>query len=217
MNDALRMQISAYVDGELPENETELLLRRLSQDAALRQEAAHFLEIGRLLRREAQVPGLDGLRGRIAVELGDEQASPAGEPAAGRPRYLKPMAGFAIAASVALLALFGVRQVDVPSAADVDDADSLAAKANEAPSYTQPAVDRVPDNRLLDEMRWRHADSSESGSVDILTRFATLEIREEERQRVDPVTHPLSADDEDSAGSSEEDIGASAPERLLEE
>ena len=38
MNDALKIQISAFVDGELPENESELLLRRLSQDIALRQQ-----------------------------------------------------------------------------------------------------------------------------------------------------------------------------------
>ena len=39
MNDAIKMQISAFVDGELPDNECELLLRRLSHDAELRQQA----------------------------------------------------------------------------------------------------------------------------------------------------------------------------------
>ena len=43
MNEALRMQISAFVDGELPDNESELLLRRLSQDAVLRQQVGHEL------------------------------------------------------------------------------------------------------------------------------------------------------------------------------
>ena len=32
MNEGIEMQISAFVDGELPENEAELLLRRMSQD-----------------------------------------------------------------------------------------------------------------------------------------------------------------------------------------
>ena len=40
MNEALKMQISAFIDGELPENEAELLLRRLNQDAAMRQQVA---------------------------------------------------------------------------------------------------------------------------------------------------------------------------------
>ena len=44
---------SPFVDGELPDNESELLLRRLSQDAALRQQVAEYLEIGRLVARNA--------------------------------------------------------------------------------------------------------------------------------------------------------------------
>ena len=72
MNDALRIQISAFVDGELPDNESELLLRRLSQDALLRQQVAEYLEIGRLMRNDQQIAGMDGLRGRISAALGDE-------------------------------------------------------------------------------------------------------------------------------------------------
>jgi negative regulator of sigma E activity len=44
------MQVSAFVDGELPENEAELLVRRLSQDAVLRQQVAEYLAIGRIRR-----------------------------------------------------------------------------------------------------------------------------------------------------------------------
>ena len=50
MNDALRMQISAFVDGELPENESELLLRRLSQDIELRNLVEDYMRIGQGLR-----------------------------------------------------------------------------------------------------------------------------------------------------------------------
>ena len=50
MNEAIRMQLSAFVDGELPENEAEMLLRRLSQDVELRQQVAEFMAIGRALR-----------------------------------------------------------------------------------------------------------------------------------------------------------------------
>ena len=72
MNEGLEMQISAFVDGELPDNEAELLLRRLSQDAVMRQQVARYLEIGRLIRQDKDVPGVDKLRGRIAAALGDE-------------------------------------------------------------------------------------------------------------------------------------------------
>ena len=61
MNDAIRMQLSAYVDGELPENEAELLLRRMSQNVELRREVAEFLAIGRMLRGEPGIAGADRL------------------------------------------------------------------------------------------------------------------------------------------------------------
>ena len=38
------MQVSAFVDGELPENEAELLVRRLSQDALLRNRSPSTLQ-----------------------------------------------------------------------------------------------------------------------------------------------------------------------------
>src|SRR5690606_34329775 len=106
MNDALRMQVSAFVDGELAENETELLLRRLSQDAALRQLVAQYLTIGRALRGEREIPGMADLRGRIAAALGEEQPSET-LPATAGPgfRWLRPVAGMAVAATVAGLAL----------------------------------------------------------------------------------------------------------------
>ena len=71
MNDAIKMQISAFVDGELPENEAELLLRRLSHDHELRQVAASYLAMGRLLRGEHSLVGMERLRARIAAELED--------------------------------------------------------------------------------------------------------------------------------------------------
>jgi negative regulator of sigma E activity len=72
MNDAIKMQISAFVDGELPQNEAELLLRRLCQDRELRQQAAEYLAMGRVMRGERVVAGLDKLRGRIAGALDDQ-------------------------------------------------------------------------------------------------------------------------------------------------
>ena len=69
MNDAIKMQISAFVDGELPDAEADLLLRRMSQDATLRKQAAEYLEIGRAMRGEAAAPGVDRLQERIAAAL----------------------------------------------------------------------------------------------------------------------------------------------------
>ena len=83
MNDAIRMQISAFVDGELPQNEAELLLRRLCQDGALRQQAAEYMAVGRIMRGERTVAGMAQLRQRIAAELDnqDVQLDAPAEPA----------------------------------------------------------------------------------------------------------------------------------------
>ncbi len=147
MNDTIRMQISAFVDGELPDNESELLLRRLSQDAELRQVVAHYLEIGRYVRREAELPQMAHLRDRIAEALGEETHAAEVPVAASRRSYVKPLAGFAVAATVALLAIFGLQQTGVPVATDE------GSVANTG-SYTQPSADP-----LLDEMFRRHENS----------------------------------------------------------
>ena len=71
MNDGIKMQISAFVDGELPQNEAELLLRRLCQDRELRQQVAEYLAMGRVIRGERSVSGMSTLRGRISASLDD--------------------------------------------------------------------------------------------------------------------------------------------------
>ncbi len=123
MNDALRMQISAFVDGELPENENELLLRRLGQDAALRQQVAQYLQIGRLIRRDHEVPGMSELRDRIAVSLGQEPVQHPVEAEVPASRFTRPAVGVAIAASVAVMALLGIRQLYAPGDVEITEDD----------------------------------------------------------------------------------------------
>ncbi len=190
MNDALRMQVSAFVDGELADNETELLLRRLSQDAALRQLVAQYLAIGRAVRGEREIPGMTDLRGRIAAALGEEQPIEAAPPDRGqRSRWLRPVAGVAIAATVAGLALISLQtqQVDrtVPSPA------AVATDRPAAQGYTEPspfeAVSTQPASETLRQYYVRHGEtSSDLGPNGILTRFVTLELRRGELVEIEP-------------------------------
>lgn len=188
MNDALRMQVSAFVDGELPENETELLLRRLSQDAALRQLVAQYLAIGRAIRREREVPGMADLRLRVASALGEEQPIEA-VPAAGprRSRWLKPAAGLAIAASVAAMAVIGLRGLESPS---TGARESMQAAVPEKAGYTQPSPAEVTSPRPSDTLMQyyvRHGETSaDLGPNGILTRLVTLELRHGELVEVEP-------------------------------
>jgi negative regulator of sigma E activity len=143
MNDALKMQISAFVDGELPENESELLLRRLSQDHALRQQVAQYLEIGRLIRRDHEVPGMSGLRDRIAAALGEEPVRQPTATSVPVSKFTKPAVGLAIAASVTMLALLGARQVYSPGE-DGNSSDNFAGRTVPSSQISaEPADDEL--------------------------------------------------------------------------
>jgi negative regulator of sigma E activity len=198
MNEALKMQISAFVDGELPDNEAELLLRRLSQDAKLREQVASYLDIGRLIRRDRDVPGMEGLRGSISAALGTETiVAPPEEPAVGA-RLMNPTTGIAVAATVAVVALLGLSQLSGTEPTGIEDAVAIDL----APAYTEPPVSMVlanqPSNRLRD-MHRRHVDSSTVlGSGDILYRMATFELREGELVEIDPDPHLLPEDEDAS-------------------
>ena len=199
MNEALRLQVSAYVDGELPDNEAELLMRRLTQDQALRELVADYLRIGRLIRRDRDVPGIETLRGRIQASLGEqpvEVATPSAPPAN---RFLRPVAGLAIASAVAAVALFGLRQVDVPGTQAVVESAPPAATAASA-GYTEPQPSEVLNDRpgeLLMQYYLSHdATSRDLGANGILTRFVTLELREGELVPADPVRNGVAPADE---------------------
>lgn len=189
MNDAIRMQLSAFVDGELPENEAELLLRRLSQDAELRQEVAEYMAVGRLMRGEAGIAGADRLHERIAAEIDDRPLDvEAGEIASESPRVARPLVGAAIAAAVAFVAIFVLQQ-----SADVEDA---IAPASVADQVVVPAI--TPQQEQQRRFLNNHADSSsELGSNSFSTRSVTLEFSEE-------VTDDEDASDEALEGKSQE-------------
>jgi sigma-E factor negative regulatory protein RseA len=184
MNETLKEQISAYVDGELPEGESELLIRRLSQDPALRDLAERYMSIGRVLRGEAVVPKMDELRARIAGELGGElPVAPDVVPERPAGRYLQPVAGVAIAATVAVLALVGLQQVgpvDSPVATTASN-DLAAVAIDDAPLYTEPPMTDLASDRpsatltrYYQQHNERAADIGRSG---IFTRLVELELR----------------------------------------
>lgn len=186
MNEELKSQISAFVDGELPESEADLLSRRLSQDAGLRQQAAAYFQIGRLMRGEPSVSGANDVHKRVSSELVNDEIPAAPLPSVPSARWLKPLGGVAIAASVAMLALFGLRQLDVPGP------ETTAIVANDAAPYTEPlAIDVLADrpSDMLMQYYLSHGETSgELGANGILSRLVTLELRGGELVEIQPVS-----------------------------
>lgn len=197
MNDAIRMQISAFVDGELPDAEADLLLRRMSQDAELRRKAAEYLEIGRVMRGEPVVSGIERLQARIAAGIDDRPLDDAGtvdDVPAGR--SLRPLVGIAVAASVALVALFGLQLT--PGIDGTSDAGNTVAEAVGDTSYTVPQ----PIDAELRQYYLRHgAYSSELGANGMNARLVTLRLTEEE----------LAADEEEPVAEDQADENSTQP------
>ncbi len=183
MNEGIKMQISAFVDGELPETEAQLLLRRLSQDVELRQQAAEYFAIGRAMRGRGSVAGMGELRDRIAAAIDDRLVAEEFEEieSVGR-RYTRPLAGFAIAASVTVAAIFGLQHMSTTPGTGVEAALPAVAEGIAEDSYTVPAIDYFQ----------RHSEfSSEVGNNNFDFRRVSAELGEDDaladgREEIEP-------------------------------
>ena len=183
MNDAIKAQISAFVDGELPDNEGQLLLLRMSQDGSLRQQAAEYMAMGRILRGERVIVGLGQLRERISGAIDDQSvAFSVTPPAIGRSRFLRPVAGVGIAAAVALVAILGLQQLNIGTVVDETPVSEIVTDTSIRP-FTVPSRD---DDQLQEYLR-RHAESASFiGAGSINTRLVTLELNDGELVEIEP-------------------------------
>jgi len=197
MNDAIKTQISAFVDGELPQNEAELLLRRLCQDVELRNQAAEYLAMGRAMRGERAIAGMSTLRERVSAAIDDKElleefADADGE--GGAPRFTRPLVGVAIAATVALAVLLGLQQMTDVAEVENAQGSEVVAGATDG-SYTVPE----PDYDLLRDYYNSHdASSSHIGFNSITPRLITYEIRDGELVEIEVTDAPAQSDEQDA-------------------
>lgn len=148
-NETLRQQLSAFVDGELPSAEAELLVRRLARDSELKQSMSRYLLAGEAMRAPGQAGPSRGFSAKIAAVIERDTSQPAASRipavAAELPRWLKPAAGMAVAAGVAALAVFGFRQTmndgeDIAGIESLQPVTVTALRMDEGASYIVPAV-----------------------------------------------------------------------------
>jgi len=109
MSDKLREQISALADGHLPQGEHELLLRRFAVDKALLACWERYHLIGEAMRKNLPPADTRGLADRIMAEIRPEAAAADAEQTKPAILFSKALAGFAVAASVAVIAVLGLR------------------------------------------------------------------------------------------------------------
>ena len=137
MSNESRENLSCFMDGEINKETSRFLVRRLGADSELRGTWARYHLVRDCLRyQEGGLPGVD-LCGRVQQALENETPQTA-------PRrigsdwsklgWLKPVAGMAVAASVALMAIItvGPRQNPVNTPAGV------LAGSPQAESFVSP-------------------------------------------------------------------------------
>jgi sigma-E factor negative regulatory protein RseA len=177
MSEQIREQVSAFLDGELPSSETELLLKRLMRDAELRESFGRYALIGESMRGTASVPVTRSFAARVNGAIDGEPATAA--PPAVRVRanrWWRPFAGAAVAAGVAAVAVVGLQQRAVEPALRAAlpvSAQNVAAKPKEALSYTVPAVPEaaavLPAARLTNYIFAHSKYSSVLGQSNVLS------------------------------------------------
>jgi sigma-E factor negative regulatory protein RseA len=155
MSEQIREQVSAFLDGELPSSETELLLKRLTRDAELRESFGRYGLIGEALRGSAHTRLTRGFSARVNRAIDGEPLVAALQVrATGAARWWRPLAGAAVAAGVAAIAVVALQQragapriaalpavaTAAPGAAASAAAVPKLATNREALSYTVPAT-----------------------------------------------------------------------------
>src|SRR6202044_1056315 len=111
MSEQIREQVSAFLDGELPDTETELLLKRLTRDGELRESFGRYALIGEALRGAGSQILTRGFASRVNLAIDGEPAQvPAHAQPARAPRWWRPLAGVTVAASVAAVAIVALQQ-----------------------------------------------------------------------------------------------------------
>ncbi len=183
MKDEIREQVSAWLDDELNELERPLLLSRLQRDEPLRESVDRYQLIGEVMRGAGQAESL-GVAERVQAALADESEFHIDE-APIEPSYKaapegwgKKFAGFAVAASVAIVALYAttsVRTVDnetVPPVA-VNAASVPAAEITVVSDGQWDRIDPAIDKRLTGYLV-NHSEYSASHGVQGVNPYARI-------------------------------------------
>jgi negative regulator of sigma E activity len=111
MSEQIREQVSAFFDGELPNTETELLLKRLTRDGELRESFGRYVVIGEALRGGGPHFLTRDFASRVNLAIDGEPVQVPGHAhQAHASRWWRPLAGVTVAAGVATVAIVALQQ-----------------------------------------------------------------------------------------------------------
>lgn len=180
-----RQQLSALIDDALSPDEARFLLRRLQHDESLAQCLSRWQLCGDILRGHAHAPAPAGFAQRVATAIAGDTATAAdARPATGW-RSARWGSGLALAASVAVIALFVARQT--PELASPDGGSQPAQVASQAqpqtpaPATVVASVQTSAPTNLVPQPRQPDAPGS-AGEIAAVAAVAALPRRAAERR-----------------------------------
>lgn len=205
MNEELDSQLSAMFDDELPEDQCQLLARRLSRDDALKARWRRYAVMGASIRAERQGAAMfvrldTNLAVRVSAVISAEPALAAEAVAQGGRRkvagmrWWQPVAGGAIAAGVAAMSVLWIRAQAPVGAENLVAQNAVAPTAltqmvantdsSASGSYVVPAVVErksiVPSAELANYVLAHSEFSAPVNRRNMLSALVSSEVADEE-------------------------------------
>lgn len=164
----MKEQISALIDGEANDLERERTLRALREDAALRGSWERYHLTRTVIRRELDVVVTGSVSERIRLAIEQEPAA-AGRMPIGRSLVIKTLAGGAIAATVATVAIlqFPLDRSSSPVVAGKTPTQSRTLAAEVRPMLPE-------QQRALNPYLVQHAEFAQSAGMNSLSGYARV-------------------------------------------
>ena len=189
MNEELDSQLSAMFDDELLPAECELLARRLSRDEHLKARWGRYAIVGAVIRAERGVRLNAPLAGRVNAVLLAEPALAAHTTAPrdrryARLRWWQPLAGAAVAASVATVSILWLRAqtpggaalvAHVPAQVNVASTGASGQGESYVVPRPKPPAALVPSTELANYVVAHSMFSNPVARGNLLSAFMTSE------------------------------------------
>ena len=169
MKDKLHEQLSALVDDELTGAEQDLLTRQIGRDRELRQRLSRYQLISDALQRHLPERVDPAFSRRVHDALRSEPTG-TGMAAGGRlTRLFRPVAGLAVAASVAVMAVTALQtsrvEMPAPEAVATVPADSGFIRSQDSALAVAPETGSRTRNSQLDIYLVNHNEYAASRAM----------------------------------------------------
>lgn len=179
MTEQIREQLSAFLDGELADSESSLLLKRLVRDDELQRTLSRYVLLGEAMRGPVVTNASRDFPARVSAALAAESPvvpGAAGRLGAGARTWARSAAGIAVAAGVAAIAIVSLRvdtgEIERPALAAVEVSRPVLETV-EPSSYVVPQPARtlpiLPAARLTNYVFAHSEYSSPLGRRNVLS------------------------------------------------